>query len=111
MGNRPERCSRCIFEDCILTDHMAQYCEVSTAPQGAAETSPFLENKSIGISQTLSNNICPNMYGSVEVYDDMFGVHHGVIRARKCGRWDCPVCGNERVKKIRKRLKGALYYR
>jgi hypothetical protein len=90
---------------------MAQSCEVSASPQGAEETSPLLENKSIGISQTLSNNICPNMYGSVEVYDDMFGVHHGVVRARKCGRWDCPVCGNERVKKIRKRLKGALYYR
>ena len=25
------------------------------------------------------------MYGSVEIYDDMFGVHHGVIRARKAG--------------------------
>jgi len=43
MGNRPEWCSRGVFEDCILTDHMAQYCEVSTDPQGADSSDSMSE--------------------------------------------------------------------
>ena len=51
MGNRPEWCSRCVFEDCMLTDHMAQ-SEVSAALQGLRNLT-FLENKSRNISNII----------------------------------------------------------
>ena len=105
--SRPEKCSKCIWEDCMLTDFMAQSCEVTATLEGG-ETS--LLESSIRTSQT-NNGACPEIKGSIEVWEDTFGVVSGVVRSRRCGRWDCPVCGVKKVDKLRLKLKGALYSR
>lgn len=105
--SRPDKCGKCLYDDCMLTDDMAANCEVNAT---VGEDTPSLLENNLRISQT-NSNACPDVRGSIEVYDDSLGVRSGVVRARRCGRWDCPVCGVNKVKKIRGKLKGALYSR
>jgi len=87
--SRPDKCSKCLYDDCMLSDDMVVNCEVTATAE--KEKPSFLENIYMRISQT-NNNVCPNIYGSVEVWDDSLGVTGGVARNRRCGGWDCPVC-------------------
>lgn len=108
MNKRPAKCSSCIYSDCMLTDAMALSCEIDTLKEKAVT---LLEDVFLGISQTSPDDKCPNIEGSVEVWDNMLMAPHGIVRARKCGKWDCPVCGIQKLKRIRKQLKWGLLNR